>query len=87
LESILAPCPCGSSPCIDPIFGPTGTAQTDPFSLSRSYWSSSTDLSCISQTGAGCAAWTVSFADGSVDSLFKTSLASSGYARAVRDGP
>lgn len=53
LESILlAPYPCGTSPCIDPIFGPTAADR---------YWSSTTDA-----TGP-LGAWRVDFGDGGVD--------------------
>jgi len=52
LESILLePYPCGTSPCIDPIFGPTASGF---------YWTGSTDSS-----GPHCA-WDVLFHDGYV---------------------
>ena len=52
LESILlAPYPCGTSPCIDPIFGPT---------VAGSYWSATTDATDPNS------AWLVNFADGLV---------------------
>ena len=48
---LLAPFPCGTSPCIDPIFGPTAAAV---------YWSSST------VAGSPTNAWGVSFVNGDV---------------------
>lgn len=53
LETILlAPFPCGTSPCIDPIFGPTAASF---------YWSATTNASGPSN------AWSVLFRDGDVD--------------------
>lgn len=53
LETILlAPYICGTSPCVDLIFGPTG---------SNGYWSSSTS------TSVPLSAWEVHFLDGSVN--------------------
>jgi hypothetical protein len=49
---LLAPFPCGTSPCIDPIFGPTAA--------SFFYWSSSTSAS------APAGAWVVGFVGGLV---------------------
>jgi hypothetical protein len=48
---LLEPHPCGSTPCIDPIFGPT---------VSYDYWSSST------YAGNADYAWGVNFSDGGV---------------------
>ena len=60
LETILvSPYPCGTDPCIDPIFGPTG----------GSYWSASTDAS------NPAAAWIVSFNVGSIFGGAKTAAA------------
>jgi len=74
LETILlAPYPsCGTSPCIDPIFGPTAAS---------SYWSATTSVSNPSFPNN---AWDVSFSNGSVDGEF--SKANSFYVRAVRSG-
>jgi hypothetical protein len=47
---LLEPYPCGTSPCIDPIFGPTAAGN---------YWSSTT-------RAIPDEAWFVSFIDGSV---------------------
>jgi hypothetical protein len=59
LQSILLePSPCGTSPCIDPIFGPTNT--------SFPYWSSTTN------TGTAGQAWSVSFDTGSAASEIKS---------------
>lgn len=49
LESILAPFPCGTSPCIDPIFGPT---------VAGNYWSATTIATSPND------AWGVNFLDG-----------------------
>src|SRR5262249_25913727 len=55
LESILlAPFPCGTSPCIDPIFGPTVADAT--------FWSATTD------SGNPVHAWAVFFENGGVAS-------------------
>jgi uncharacterized protein DUF1566 len=70
LQILLAPCPGGTSPCIDPTFGPTqGSA----------YWSFS------SVAGSPNFAWFVSFFFGGVGSAndFKNR---DYYARAVRGG-
>lgn len=56
---VLEPFPCGTSPCIDPIFGPTAA---------RDYWSSTTDA-----TGPGFA-WFGGFNDGLVSFNFKNAL-------------
>jgi len=56
---LLAPYPCGTSPCIDPVFGPT---------VAFTYWSSTT----YSSTPSG--AWGVDFFDGSVFAGGKTDL-------------
>jgi hypothetical protein len=65
---LLAPFPCGTSPCIDPIFGLTAAEQ---------YWTSTTD-----DTAPGVAdAWYVDFDDGLLEEPGKsTSL----YVRVVR---
>jgi hypothetical protein len=61
LQSILlAPNPCGTSPCIDPIFGPTNT--------NFPYWSSTTN------TGTPGQAWAVSFNIGSSVSSIKSTF-------------
>lgn len=54
---LLAPYPCGTSPCIDPIFGPT---QAD------FYWSATTRASTPND------AWDMFFLDGTVGSGNKT---------------
>lgn len=57
LETILlAPFPCGTSPCIDPIFGPT---------VGDGYWSSTTDAAFPGYT------WLVLFFDGYVSDANK----------------
>ena len=48
---LLAPYPCGTSPCIDPVFAPTAASD---------YWSSTTDLNPDD-------AWEVFFANGYLD--------------------
>ena len=54
LKSILlTPYPCGTHPCIDPIFGPT---------VADFYWSATTNVSQPNR------AWTVNFSNGSVSS-------------------
>lgn len=53
---LLQPFVCSSSPCIDPIFGPTATDQ---------YWSSTTT------DGFAPNAWNVNFNDGAVQNNFK----------------
>jgi hypothetical protein len=58
LQTILAPCPGGAAPCIDPIFGPTAASL---------YWSSS------SLDGTTAFAWLVRFLDGDVFVGFKSS--------------
>jgi hypothetical protein len=68
---LLAPYPCGtSSPCVDPIFGPT-------VALYGWYWSATTNAPNPN------IAWIVHFYDGSVN-YFDKGLAE--YARAVRAG-
>jgi hypothetical protein len=58
LQSILlAPYPCGTSPCIDSTFGPTGAGF---------YWSSTTD------SGNPALAWDVFFGGGDVSGGTKT---------------
>jgi hypothetical protein len=58
LESILlSPFPCGTSPCIDAIFGPTAP---------NIYWSATTFAP------GPTSAWGVDFFDGFVSSGFKT---------------
>jgi len=58
LETILlAPYPCGTSPCIDPIFGPTAAGG---------YWSATT------YAGFPDVAWGVVFFDGLVDTAGKS---------------
>jgi hypothetical protein len=75
LESILlAPYYCGTSPCIDPVFGPTAASASR---ISR-YQSSSP------VGGDLASAWNVGFADGSVDYGLKTTPF---FVRAVRGGP
>ena len=57
LKSILvAPFPCGPTPCIDPVFGPTAASF---------YWSS-TSFATVPDD-----AWVVSFVSGFVSSDFK----------------
>ncbi len=56
---LLAPSPCGTSPCIDPIFGPTAA---------NFYWSSTTD------SGNASSAWDVLFDSGLVLAGDKTSI-------------
>jgi hypothetical protein len=71
LESILlAPFPCGTSPCIDPIFGPTAA---DAYG----YWSATTDAALPSL------AWLVDFGNGYAFNRLKDG---NGYVRAVRTG-
>ena len=53
---LLAPFPCGTSPCIDPVFGPTAAAF---------YWSSTTIAADPNF------AWSVKFSFGNMDTLFK----------------
>jgi len=53
---LLDPYPCGTSPCIDPVFGPT---------VDGVYWSATTFA-----PGPGNA-WNVYFGSGLVDSLYK----------------
>lgn len=49
----MAPFPCGTSPCIDPIFGPTAA---------NFYWSSTTRTPTFPTDG-----WGVNFADGNLN--------------------
>jgi hypothetical protein len=49
---LLAPYPCGTSPCIDPVFGPTQSGD---------YWSATTNISMLNS------AFRVNFFDGGVD--------------------
>jgi hypothetical protein len=59
LQTILAPCPGGGAPCIDPIFGPTAAAG---------YWSSTSNV-------APLLAWGVNFfVNGSTSAGDKTSF-------------
>jgi hypothetical protein len=75
LESILlAPYYCGTSPCIDPVFGPTAASASR---ISR-YQSSSPVRS------DPASAWNVGFADGAVGFDSKTTPF---FVRAVRGGP
>jgi hypothetical protein len=53
-RSLLQPYPCGTSPCIDPIFGPTA---------SNRYWSRSFSVPYAVQE------WAVEFSDGGVQHL------------------
>jgi len=70
---LLAPFPCGSSPCIDSIFGPSGASggSTDY------YWSSTTVADNPGQ------AWVVDFRSGVVGNVGKFS---DNFVRAVRGG-
>jgi hypothetical protein len=68
---LLAPFPCGTSPCIDPIFGLTAAAAN------VGYWSSTTTALGLND------AWFVNFENGGV---FDGAKASSKYVRAVRGG-
>lgn len=67
---LLAPYPCGTSPCIDAAFGPT---------IASLYWSSTT----APFWGFFNLAWYVYFGDGSVGGVDKTT---SHFVRAVRGG-
>ena len=69
---LLTPYPCGTSPCIDPTFGPTPASKS-------SYWSSS------SFAGNPEDAWTVDFNNGFAYG-FTGKAYEVGYARAVRGG-
>lgn len=61
LETILlAPFPCGTSPCIDPVFGPTAA---------NLYWSSTT------HAGDPNLAWFVAFGNGGVGLADKNGFA------------
>jgi len=66
---LLAPYPCATHPCIDPIFGPTQPT---------SYWSCLTD---DGSPGAPFYAWVVDFSDGN---LFFNLKSNPAYVRAVR---
>ncbi len=68
---LLDPFPCGTSPCIPPVFGPTAATG---------HWSSSTDAVDPSL------AWLVYFNNGLVDSFAKGAAGFSFAARAVRGG-
>jgi subtilisin family serine protease len=75
LESIvLAPYPCGTNPCIDPIFGPTVAGWSVP----AGYWSATT----FAPNPVGT--WGVDFFDGHVGYL--TDKRDRTYVRAVRTG-
>lgn len=85
---LLAPYPCGTSPCIDPVFGPTGA-----FDYFYWYWSSTTFAGVPPFGGDPAAfAWGVSFEGGGVsftckDLLFCDFVGFGGFpVRAVR-GP
>jgi hypothetical protein len=65
---LLAPYPCGTLPCIDPTFGPTGGAALN----THLYWSTDADA---------CCGWVVCFCNGGVGRETKSN---SNYARAVR---
>lgn len=67
---LLAPFPCGTTPCIDPVFGSTN-------SVAGGYWSATTDA--VSSDYA----WVVYFAVGGQDQDGKDSP---NFARAVRGG-
>ena len=54
---LLAPDPCGTDPCIDPIFGPTQSGV--------GYWSATTSASVTT-------AWVVFFGNGGVNDIDKT---------------
>lgn len=72
LQTILSePYPCGSSPCIDPLFGPTQAFW---------HWSAS---ACPDSPAGG--AWAVNFEDGQLLCI-NGKLDDSFYARAVRGG-
>lgn len=75
---LLAPYPCGTSPCIDPIFGPT-LAGNDSDRIQ--YWSSTT-------AADDTRAWTVNFHDGHVTNSHKTPAVTVviSTVRAVRGG-
>ena len=53
---LLAPFPCGTSPCIDPIFGPTRTGN---------HWSSTSFSPNLLE------AWAVTFINGGVNDDYK----------------
>jgi hypothetical protein len=53
---LLEPSPCGTSPCIAPVFGPT---------VAATYWSVTSDENTSYE------AWRVDFADGSVNGTDK----------------
>lgn len=73
LQTILAPCPGGGAPCIDPIFGPTAADPTAP----DPYWSS-TSFASLSDV-----AWDLQFNGGGRTAGSK----SNGFrVRAVRGG-
>lgn len=67
---LLAPFPCGTNPCIDAVFGPTGSSF---------YWSSTTTA------GSATDAWVVYFDTGLVGTFIKSFVAGV-YVRAVRGG-
>ena len=72
LETILlAPSPCGTSPCIDPIFGPTAASD---------YWSATTVV------GNTFSAWAVSFSHGGVVNALKIKLTSVRAVRTIPGG-
>jgi len=67
---LLAPFPCGTSPCIDPVFGPTAAGE---------YRSSTTSFTFSTPYDA----WVVDFDDGQVFIDYK---GNNGFVRAVRGG-
>lgn len=70
---LLGSYPCGTNPCIPPVFGPVPA----DFNVLSDYWSSTTYASLDRALG-------VRFTDGSVDHALKTSIQ---YVRAVRTVP
>ncbi len=70
---LLAPFPCGTAPCIDPVFGPT---------IEQSYWSSTPGPS-PNPSYPWNYAWIVSFSDGALGKIPK---GTAGHVRAVRGG-
>jgi len=88
LQSVLlAAYPCGTSPCLDPVFGPTGA-----FGNLFEYWSSTTFGGDPPFGDPSAFAWVASFQDGQLgptckDPLFCDFLFGGFPARAVRGGP